>query len=101
MFLLFHSCVFSGAKAVSFRGCTFSKHFHSKSKLRILTPWSKYMAQSPKGRLIHRAYINQYMVTVPSTFTLVTLVFSPQSAGEMIQVEEPAASQSKKIRGFG
>ena len=30
------------------------------------TPWSKYMAQSPKGMWIH---INQYKVTVPSTFT--------------------------------
>ena len=39
---------------------------------KIITPWPKYMAQSPKVGL-YRAYINQYMITVPSTFAPVQL----------------------------
>ena len=38
-------------------------------KIRTITPWSKHMAQSPKGGLIQFFFKNQYMVTVPSTFT--------------------------------
>ena len=37
----------------------------------IYTPWSKYMANRPQKVGTYRTYIYQYVVTVPSTFTLV------------------------------
>ena len=36
-----------------------------------ITPLSKYMANRPQKVGQYRTYVNQYKVTVPSTFTLV------------------------------
>ena len=45
--------------------------YHNKWGYNPNTPWSKYMAKRPKIVGSYRAYMNQYMVTVPSIFTLV------------------------------
>ncbi len=45
----------------------------------LVQPINPYLAQTPKGRLVYRAYINQYMGPVPCTFTLVYSRMSRQS----------------------
>ena len=64
---------------------------------RLITPWSKYMANRPQKVGWYRAYLNQYKVTVPWTFTP---VYGFQLSGSWAELFVPEPGTLQKSQNF-